>query len=140
MQDLSRGIEVASRPARARQASQIASDTPDLVLSAWEAEENHSAHIGYQVGLDTTQPPGKSNCVRKSWRVRTHPEPVDVYKVTPFVERMALANGSEEVAISTIVVINMIFFFSMCIPLNPFEAGEKFPSGSNSPTASRSIS
>ncbi len=42
MKDLSTGAEVASRPARARQASQIANDAPDPIVLAWEAEEKRS--------------------------------------------------------------------------------------------------
>ena len=65
MEDLSKAVEVASRPARARQASQIVFDAPDPIVLAWETEENQSKHIECEVNSDTNQPSDEGNYVRQ---------------------------------------------------------------------------
>ena len=67
MKDLSTGAEVASRSARARQASQI-NDALDPIVLAWEAEENQSEHIECEVSLDAAQLSDEGNYVRQLCR------------------------------------------------------------------------
>jgi len=63
IKDLSTGAEVASRPARARQASQIANDAPDPIVLAWEAEEKQSEHIECEVSSDAVRASDDGNYV-----------------------------------------------------------------------------
>lgn len=65
MKDLSTGAEMASRSARARQASQIANDALDPIVLAWEAEENQSEHIVCEVSLEAAQLSDEGNYVRQ---------------------------------------------------------------------------
>ena len=62
------------------------------------------------MNLDTTQPSGKGNYVRQSYRELIDPTSINAIKVTTFVKRLALAKYSEEE--STLVVINIVFFLA----------------------------
>jgi len=85
MKDLSTGAEVASRSARARQASQIANDAPDTIVLAWEAEEKQSEHIECEVSSDAVRSSDDGNYFRQLRRVEVYQYSDSISSLAPLM-------------------------------------------------------